>query len=64
MKLKEESEEVGLKLNFQKTKIIASGPMTPWQIDEETMEIVRDFVLGGSAITADKLNKQGDNMQP
>ena len=53
MKVKEESEKVGLKLNIQKTKIIASGPMTSWQIDEETMEIVRDFVLGGLKITAD-----------
>ena len=53
MKVKEESEKVGLKLNIQKTKIMASGPMTSWQIDEETMEIVRDFILGGSKITAD-----------
>jgi len=53
MKVKEENEKVGLKLNIQKTKIIASGPMTSWQIDEETMEIVRDFVLGGLKITAD-----------
>ena len=52
MKVKEESEKVGLKLNIQKTKIMASGPITSWQIDEETMEIVRDFILGGSKITA------------
>ena len=53
MKVKEESEKVGLKLNIQKTKIMASGPMTSWQIDVETMETVRDFILGGSKITAD-----------
>ena len=53
MKVKEESEKVGLKLNIQKTKIIASGPITSWQIDKETMKIVRDFVLEGSKITAD-----------
>ena len=53
MKVKEEREKVGLKLNIQKTKIMASGPMTSWQIDEETMETVRDFILGGSKITAD-----------
>ena len=47
MKMKEESEKVGLKLNIQKTKIMASGPITSWQIDGETMEIVRDFILGG-----------------
>ena len=47
MKEKEESEKSGLKLNIQKTKIMASGPITSWQIDEETMEIVRDFILGG-----------------
>ena len=52
MKVKEESEKVGLKLNIQKTKIMAFGPMTSWQIDEETMETVRDFVLGGLKITA------------
>ena len=52
MKLKEESEEVGLKLNIQKTKIKASGPITSWQIDGEIMETVRDFILGGSKITA------------
>ena len=48
MEVKEESEKVGLKLNIQKTKIMASGPITFWQIDEETMETVRDFILGGS----------------
>ena len=53
MKVKEESEKVGLKLNIQKTKIMASGPITSWQIDQETMETVRDFILGGSKITAD-----------
>ena len=53
MKVKEESEKVGLKLNIQKTKIIASSPITLWQIDEETIETVRDFILGGSKITAD-----------
>ena len=53
MQVKEESEKVGLKLNIQKTKIIASGPITSWQIDGETMETVSDFILGGSKITAD-----------
>ena len=53
MKVKEESEKVGLKLNIQKTKIMASGPISSWQIDGETMETVRDFILGGSKITAD-----------
>ena len=53
MKLKEESEKVGLKLNIQKTKIMASGPITSWQLDGETMETVSDFILGGSKITAD-----------
>ena len=53
MKVKEESETVGLKLNIQKTKIIASGPITSWQIDWETMETVRDFIFGGSQITED-----------
>ena len=52
MKLKVESEKVGLKLNIQKTKITASGPITSWQIDGETVETVRDFILGGSKITA------------
>ena len=53
MKVKEESEEVGLKLNIQKTKIIASGPITSWQIDAETVETVSDFIFWGSKITAD-----------
>ena len=53
MKVKEESEKVGLKLNIQKTKIMESGPTTSWQIDGETVETVADFVLGGSKITAD-----------
>ena len=53
MKVKEESEKVGLKLNIQKTKIMASGPITSWQIDGETMETVADFILGGPQITAD-----------
>ena len=51
--MKGESEIVGLKLNIQRTKIMASGPITSWQIDQETMEIVTDFILGGSKITAD-----------
>ena len=51
--MKEESEKVGLKLNIQKTKIMASGPITSWQIDGETMETVSDFIFGGSKITAD-----------
>ena len=53
MKVKEESEEVGLKLNIQKTKIMASSPITSWQIDGETVETMADFILGGSKITAD-----------
>ena len=53
MKVKEESEKVGLKLNTQKTKIMASGPITSWEIDGETVEKVSDFILGGSKITAD-----------
>ena len=53
MKVKEESEKVDLKLNIQKTKIMASGPITPWEIDGETVETVADFILGGSKITAD-----------
>ena len=52
MKAKEESRKVGLKLNIQKTKIMASGPITSWQIDGETLETVSDFILGGSKITA------------
>ena len=53
MKVKEESEKASLKLNIQKTKIMASGPITSWQIDGETMETVIDFIFGGSKITAD-----------
>ena len=53
MKVKVESEKVGLKLNIQKMKIMASGPITPWEIDGETVETVSDFILGGSKITAD-----------
>ena len=53
MKVKEDSEKADLKLNIQKTKIMASGPITSWQIDGETMETVRNFILGGSKITAD-----------
>ena len=53
MKVKEESEKVGLKLNIQKTKIRACGPITSWEIDGETVETVSDFILGGSKITAD-----------
>ena len=53
MKMKKESEKVGLKLNIQKTKIMASGPITSWEIDGETVEAITDFILGGSKITAD-----------
>ena len=53
MKVKEESEKAGLKLNIQKTKIMASGPITSWQIDGATVETVTDFILGGSKVTAD-----------
>ena len=53
MKVKEESEKVGLKLKIQKTKIMATNPITSWQVDGETMETMRDFILGGSKITAD-----------
>ena len=53
MKVKEESEKVGLKLNIQKTKIMASGPVTSWEIDGERVETVSDFILGGSKITGD-----------
>ena len=53
MKVKEESEKVGLMLNIQKTKIMASGPITSWEVDGETVEIVSDFIFGGSKITAD-----------
>ena len=78
MKVNEESEKIGLKLNIQKTKIMASDPISSWQIDGETVETMADFILGGSKITADgdcspaflmmysayKLNKQCDNIQP
>ena len=53
MKVKDESEKVGLKFNIQKTKIMASGPITSWQMDGETMQTVRDFILGGYNITAE-----------
>ena len=53
MKVKEESEKIDIKLTVQKTKIMASGPITSWQIDEETVETVSDFIVGGSQITAD-----------
>ena len=53
MKVKEESENIGLKLNIQNTKIMASGPITSWEIDGETVETVSDFILGGSKVTAD-----------
>ena len=53
MKVKEESEKVGLQLNIQKSKIMASGPIASWQVNGETMETVTDFILGGSKITAD-----------
>ena len=53
LKVKEESEKVGLKLNIQKTKIMASGPITSWQLDEKTVETVADFILGGSKVTED-----------
>ena len=53
MKVKEESEKVGLKLNIKKTKVMTSGPITSWEIDGETMETMTDFILGGSKITAD-----------
>ena len=53
IRVKDEREKVGLKLNIQKTKIMATGPITSWQIDWETMETVRDFILGGSKVTAD-----------
>ena len=56
MKMKEESEKVGLKLNIQKPKIMASGPITSWQIEGEIVETVTDFILGGSKITADQAN--------
>ena len=56
MKVKEENEKVGLKLNIQKMKIMASGPITSWEIDGETVETVSDFIFGGSKITADRKN--------
>ena len=59
IKVKEENEKVGLKLNIQKTKIMASGPITSWQIDGETMGTVRDFILWGSKITADAYSLEG-----
>ena len=58
MKVKEESEKVGLKLNIQKTNIVASGPITSWEIDGETAETVSDFISGGSKITADEVQKE------
>ena len=64
MKVKEESEKVGLKLNIQKTKIMASGPITSWEIDGETMETVSDFILGRSKITADGDCSQGIKRRP
>ena len=57
MKVKEESEKVGLKLNIQKAKIMASSPITSWEIDGETVETVTDFILGGSKITADEIRR-------
>ena len=57
MKVKEESEKVGLQPNIQKTKIMISGPITSWQIDKETMETVRDFIFLGSKITADEIKR-------
>ena len=59
MKVKEENEKVGLKLNIQKTKIMASSPITSWQVDGETMETVTDFILRGSKITADSDSSHG-----
>ena len=64
MKVKEEREKVGLKLNIQKTKIMASGPVTPWEIDEETVETVSDFILGGSKINLDSIVKSRDITLP
>ena len=58
MKVKEESEKVGLKLNIQKTKFMASSPITSWEIDGETVETVSDFILGGSKITADEIKRR------
>ena len=64
MKVKEESEKVGLKLNIQKTKIMASGPITSWQIDGESMETVSDFIFLGSKITEDGCSPDGINLDP
>ena len=63
MKVKEESENVGLKLNIQKTKIMSSGPITSWQIDGESVETVTDFIFGGSKITSERMKRwsQGKN---
>ena len=63
-KVKEESEKVGLNLNIQKTKIMVSGPITSWQIDEETVETVSDFILGGSKINLDSIVKSRDITLP
>ena len=60
MKVKEESEKVGLKLNIQKSKIMASGPITSWQIEGETMETVTDFIFSGSRITGARITADGD----
>ena len=57
MKVKEESEKVGLKLNIQKTKIMASGPITSWEIDRETVETVSDFIFGGASLVAQRLKR-------
>ena len=64
LKVKEESEKVGLMLNIQKTKIMASGPITSWQIDDETVETVRDFILGGSKITGRKQQQRTPVLLP
>ena len=64
MKVKEESEKARLKLNIQKTKIIASHPITSWQIDEEAMETVRDFILEGSKITVENSETDGNTRPP
>ena len=63
MKVKEESEKAGLKLNIQKTKTMTSGPITSWQIDGETMEIVRDFIFLGSKITATMKSKEACSLK-
>ena len=64
MKVKEESEKFGLKLNIQKTKIMASSPITPWEIDGETVETVLDFILGGSKITASLVAQRLKHLPP